>query len=460
MSALLLLALVGCGQESEETPSPAGPRVDSEARNVVLVVVDGLRPDHLKRNGFRRKTAPFLEELMETSAVFRNAFSAATSSAPTTASLLTSLYPPKHGLTESRESFERRRRTLETLGESLPQAKPLPTEIETLAELFAAAGYRTLGIVANPEATEARGFARGFQQYNLLEEGSAKEVAALAREWLAETEEPAPTSLAPTFLYLHFNDPQKPYVYRRPWYRDSLDPEKQARSAYASEISYTDKVLRELYEEQAWDHNTLLVVTSNHGEELWDHGETGHGFSLYNELLRILWFIHGPGVPSRSIEANVHLIDIAPTLLDLAGITFEPRDGLSHRHLLQDRPPPGVVHRLRGRTLFAHRERHRTTPRGSSDHLLAAIRGPYKLISGPEKEELFHWIDDPTEQRNLLGQASEPPEAADLRRALRGFRESFFVATETEDSESVDEKLERLLRESDSATEESPTGDS
>ncbi len=426
----------------------------------MLVVIDSLRPDHFKRNGFRRKTAPFLEDLMDTSAVFRNAFSAATSSAPATASLLTSLYPPSHGLTESRESFERRRRTLETLGETLPDARPLPAEVETLAELFAAAGYRTLGIVANPEATEARGFGRGFQQYSLLEGGSAKDVTARARQWLTvdeNGEDPEPGEPPPTFLYLHFNDPQQPYVYRRPWYRDSLDPEKQARSAYASEISYTDKALRELYEEQGWSEDTLLVVTSNHGEELWDHGGTGHGFSLYNELLRILWLIRGPGVPSRTIEANVHLVDIAPTVLDLAGIAFEPRDGLSHHHLLQEHPPRGVVHRLRGRTLFAHRERHRTTPGGTSDHLLSAIRGPYKLISGPGTEELFHWIEDPTEQQNLLDQVPEPPEAADLRRALEVFRETFFVpeaADDSEDSESVGEKLERLLRESEATPSE------
>ena len=297
---------------------------------------------------------------------------------------------------------------------------------------------------------------------SLLVDGSAKDVTDLARQWLTADDDESggePEESPPTFLYLHFNDPQRPYVYRRPWYRDSLDPEKQARSAYASEISYTDKALRELYEEQGWSHDTLLVVTSNHGEELWDHGGTGHGFSLYNELLRILWFIRGPGVPSRTIEANVHLTDIAPTVLDLAGIHFEPRDGLSHRHLLEEHPPRGVVHRLRGRTLFAHRERHRTTPGGSSDHLLAAIRGPYKLIAGPETEELFHWIDDPAEEQNLLDQASVPEEAADLRRALQVFRESFFVPAAADDPESVNEKLERLLRESEATRSEAESAD-
>lgn len=444
---LLLLLVSACGGEGEDPPGPRPePSIGAKPRTVVLVVVDSLRPDHLKRNGYRRNTAPFLEELMDSSAVFRNTFSASTSSAPATASLLTSLYPPRHGVTESQESFSRRTRTLETLGQAPPEQTALPEDTPTLAELFVDAGYRTLGIVANPDCSEDRGFHRGFEQFRLLADGSAREVTDQARTWLAEPEKPTPT-----FLYLHFNDPQKPYIFRRPWYRDSLEPEKQARSAYDSEISFTDKALQELFDDMGWARDTLLFVTSNHGEELWDHGGVGHGFSLYNELLRIFWIIRGPGVPDRTIEANVHSIDIIPTLLDLAGIPFEPRDGLSHLHLLQKRPPKGVIHRLRGRTLFAHRERHRTTPAGHSDHLLAAIRGPYKLISGPQGDLLFHWIDDPGELEDLLARTPEHEQGADLRRALDNFRETYFSGEDEETvEESVSQRLERLLHKSQS----------
>ena len=149
---LLLLHFTGCARSSSEPQAgqPAGPRP-----NVVLVVIDVLRADHMPFLDYSRNTAPFLGELAARGVVFRHTHSASSWTAPATASILTSLFPHQHrvitGLTESRNF----RLTLHRI----------PEEAVTVAELFQENGYRTFGVTDNVNVSARLGFEQGFDRF-------------------------------------------------------------------------------------------------------------------------------------------------------------------------------------------------------------------------------------------------------------------------------------------------------
>ncbi len=433
--ALLLLAglflAAGC--------SPPG-KAEPEARpNVVLIVIDTFRPDHLGINGYRRATAPFLEGLLERSTVFPRASSTSSWTAPATSSLFTGLYPPRHGVTEGFLAYRQRSQTVEELLGQTITLNRLPADVATLPELLKRAGYGTFGLATNINIGPEIGFDRGFDRFEKMTDRSARKVAERLQPWHDELLGPRPS-----FLYLHFNDVHEPYQPRAPWYRVEGDELARTVSAYDSEISFLDRVIEELYGELGWDRGTLLVVVSDHGEEFREHGQIGHQFTLYQELTGVLLAFSGEdlGIPAAAVEMPASLIDVAPTILGRLGIPAPAdRDGRSlARFLVAGGRPPGE---LAERTLFAHRLRHRTRSGRGLQHLWAAVRGPWKLIEHPSGGRLYHLEEDPAEKHNRL---EEHPEiAAELRRELDHFRAQGFRQNGDEVEIELDrETLERL----------------
>jgi choline-sulfatase len=214
-------------------------------------------------------------------------------------------------------------------------------------------------------------------------------------------------SSAPYFLYAHFNDPHQPYRRRAPWYEPATDETRDAISRYDSEIRFMDESLARLYREMGWEENTVLVVVSDHGEELMQRGRMAHGFSLFDELNRVLMIVRAPGlVGLRDSSVNVSLVDVLPTVLDLAGIPpVEGRDGRSLDGLLPE-----------GRPIFAHRGRASGTA-----NLWAVIQGKWKLIVSDKdgSEQLFDLRADPGETVNVAGERAEVTSA--LRERLGEF---------------------------------------
>ncbi len=387
----LVLAVGGCGRVEDGSHGEHSPPVDpARARpNVVLIVMDTFRPDHLSLNGYERRTAPFLEGLMERSTVFTQAFSTSSWTAPATSSLVTGLYPMRHGVTEGFLAHRRRSATLEDLVGETMALNRLPGDQETLAELLRGHGYATFGLASNINIGSEIGFDRGFDRFAKLIGTPAKGVSAEGlAEKLSEWREQI-VNARPYFLYLHFNDVHKPYEPRTPWFEedraDGGEPHSSDVAAYDSEIGYLDSVLSKLYADYEWGRETLLVIVSDHGEEFGDHGQYGHLFSLYDELVRVLFVISGEtlGIPARRIGVQASLIDVMPTVVDLVGL--EPplnRDGQSLAGLLaaqSSRPPNGVFER---RTLFAHRVRRRPQE-NTEEHLWSAMRMPWKLVIPP-----------------------------------------------------------------------------
>lgn len=317
MAGAVLAVALACGDAS---PRP----------HVLLVTVDTLRADRLGAYGYTRPTSPNLDRLAREGALFEVAYAPTGATGPSHATLFTSRYPLAH--------------RVERNGLVLP-----PSE-RTLAELLHEAGYETAAFVSSYPVTRRYGLDQGFSHYDEsfdtesdtleLEEWSGERVEGAfdrrgratlraARAWLEQRD-----ARERLFLWVHLFDPHDPYVapprFARPFLASGQDERARAGALYDAEIAYTDAVLGRLVEAfEAWagQGSTLLVVTADHGEGLWDHGWRMHNRYLYEEETRVPLVWRWPGrIPAGlRIGQPVHLADVAPTLLGLLGI---PRDGL------------------------------------------------------------------------------------------------------------------------------------
>lgn len=372
----------------------------AEPDNVVLVVIDTLRRDHLPTYGYRRQTAPFLDRLAREGAAL-DGVSPTSWTKPATASLLTGLHPLSH--------------------QAIGRLDALPEEAETLAERLKGEGYRTLGISANGWISGEFGFHQGFDELLLLDTEGAEVVN---RKLFPRLEKLAP----PYFLYVHYIDPHAPYDPRTAWDGgalpealraqgpvsvESLDPftvrrrpaEYMARvhDLYDGEIRGADRALEGLVgelERRGLMKNTILVVTSDHGEELEDHGQMSHGLSLYEEVVRVPLVIHAPHRIAAGLRGGLaSLVDVVPTLTEILGLSGgEDLDGVSLAGRL-----------LRGETA-AETERPFLLHLDHMDGVgLALTRGSDKLVLGklPYRKEVYDLATDPAERRNLLGRSAQ-----------------------------------------------------
>ena len=366
------LAFAGCG---------ARPPLPSDW-NVVVILIDTLRADHLPFYGYPVATAPYLSELAERGTVFRRAHSSSSWTAPATASLFTSLHPFQHGVMTGMAAS----RSLKI------ELNRIPEELLTLGELFRDQGFRTFAVTDNLNICEAEGFDQGFDFFQNYHFSTAPALNAKVLEWESELR-----AAERYFLYLHYVDPHIPYRPREPWYVAGETEQQDTLNRYDSEIRFTDEYIRALGERLGWHERTLVVVLSDHGEEFGEHGGTKHGRTLYREVLDIPLLFYAPGLlpGEQTVMARVSIIDVLPTLAELIGAAPSPQfEGESLLPLLGG--DPGAV-----RTLYADLYRRRKSVVGESGPLLlqSVIRGDLKLItsnSGPDL--LFDLEIDPWEQ--------------------------------------------------------------
>jgi choline-sulfatase len=338
----LPLLLLACRGAAPPPPTP----------DVVLVVVDTLRADHLSLYGHDLATSPTLDALASESTVFERALSHAGWTLPAMASILTGRLPSEHMATRDPQDVLRFNR----LDEQTP----------TLASLLAAEGYRTAAWVNNTYMAPEFGLNRGFEHYDYegsggLEGRSAEATVQAALTWLAQSDQPG-------FAFIHIMEPHYPYLppehLRRRFtgpepppvdllffsatelatdarWRKRFSPDQEAwiGRLYDEEVLAADEAIGQLVEglqtQGRWDR-TLLAVTADHGEELWDHGAFEHGHALYGELIRVPMLLRAPGAPSRQEAALVQHVDLFRTLLAMTGT--EPPPG-SHGLDLRDPLP-------------------------------------------------------------------------------------------------------------------------
>ena len=302
LAALLIAACGGADRSGEldvltsaEAPVGLEPGL-AEGRNVVVIVIDTLRADHLPFYGFERDTAPYLTSLADRGVVFERAWSTSSWTAPATASLFTSTHPNEHGVTMGLKVY----RTLE--GEHVGlELNRIPESLDTLPTVMKSLGYRTFGVADNPNIGSFMGFDRGFDEFVNLPKDTRERYGDKLNEVVTGWKDELLAG-EPYFLYLHYIEPHSPYR-RHDEYLEQPDvvPEDEMMDldAYASEIRYADERIRELGEMLSWDDNTLIVFASDHGQAFDEHGHKGHGFYLYNELTQIPLFVHlsGEGAP-------------------------------------------------------------------------------------------------------------------------------------------------------------------
>ncbi len=383
--------------------------------NVLLVTIDTLRADRLGCYGYGPAATPILDALAARGVRFTTAVAHAPLTAPSHASILTGLLPLGHGVRDN-------------------GAFVLPPSPTTLAEVFRDAGYRTAAFVSGFPLDHRFGFARGFETYDdqMLRgrdsrrtpyvERTAVESTRRAVDWIRA----AP---APWFVWVHYFDPHAPY-----------EPPGElaarfASSPYDGEIASVDRELgRLLTASDTAPSSALVLVTSDHGESLGEHGEATHGVFVYDATLRVPWIMAGPGIARGRVSSVVARgIDVAPTLLDYAGLRV-PRglQGRSLRPAANGREMPDAP--AYAESLFC-----RLNLGWAELHAWRTAR--WKLVEAP-RPELYDLDADPAETRDVSVDREDEAEA--LRSALRRALEARPPDASTVPGNEVRERLRAL----------------
>lgn len=289
--------------------------------NLVVILIDTLRADHLGSYGYERDTSPFMDSLAHRGVRFDRAISTAPWTDPAVLSLMTGLYPSDLWEVGSRRNV---------MGRGFPEA------VESFPESLAAAGYQTIAVVDHPSLVPNR-FGQGFDIYRMLSHGNAATITTPPYEVLRVVERLLRESGDSVFLYLHLLYPHLPYEAPEgyhglfgPGEREEVrDNRVGLLNLYDSQIRLSDDVvaaLMSVFESQGLADDFVLAIVSDHGEAFWDHDLFAHGNSLYNELLRIPLLLYGPGrIPEGLVvEDVVQIVDLGPTLLELAGVAVPP----------------------------------------------------------------------------------------------------------------------------------------
>jgi arylsulfatase A-like enzyme len=410
----VLAALAGAG-----TACRARPAIE----RVVLVSIDTLRPDHLGAYGYARPTSPVLDALAARGVLFEDASSPSPWTLPAHASLLTGLYPGRHGV-KGHDRY-------------------LPAAVPTLASLLGRAGWTTAAVVNSHNLGPRFGLDRGFQQFLYVEEVAAQRAPTTrlvdqALAWLRRHRD------RPFFLFLHSYDVHSDYASLPEHERAFASPyDGPADGTTAQLIAFREGRVRlsardaphlvDLYDAgirqmdaelgrllsalsaEGLAEGTLLVVTSDHGEEFFEHGGVLHGCTQYEEVVRVPLVVSGPGVAAgRRVAVPASLLDVMPTVLGRLGVAFPPGlDGEDLGGLLSGGARPGLAERV----LFGEADHHNV----EHDITRAARRASWKLhfnrLSG--EAALFDLRSDPGERTDLA--PARPEVARELRSRLDRF---------------------------------------
>ncbi|NIM07318.1 MAG: sulfatase-like hydrolase/transferase, partial [Armatimonadetes bacterium] len=313
--------------------------------NIVVILVDALRPDHLGTYGYPRPTSPNLDRLAEDSIVFENAFAQSHSTFLSVPSLFTSLFPLE--ATKKKLGFF-----------------SLREETTTLAERLVRAGYLTAAFSTNVIVHSDYGLHQGFANFFCEHDLPAVPLTDEVLKWLEKN------SRRPFFLYMHYMDTHSPYApqgrfhaefvpqdYRpsrkiilrahgrdlkrliKIGYEFTEEDKAFVTGSYDGEIAFVDwnigRIIERLRQMDLYD-DTVVLLLADHGEELWEHGSVEHAKTLYDEIIRVPLILKLPASEARSgerVSTAVELLDVHPTLIELAGLP--PTPGARGKSLLE-----------------------------------------------------------------------------------------------------------------------------
>ncbi len=360
------------------------------ARTVILVTLDTTRADHLGCYGYREGHTPVLDGLAAEAVLFEQAQAPVPVTLPSHTSMFTGEYPPVHGV---------RYNGMFHVAESSVM----------LAERFKDAGFRTAAIPAAYPVARETGLAQGFEVYRDLfseskgtlsadAERKAEEVTRLGVEWLRGMGDDARI-----FLWLHYFDAHGPHAPPFPYSAQFRD------RPYDGEIAYIDQALGALIEglktAGRWD-DAVVMIAGDHGEALYEHGEPAHSDLVYQSTLHVPLLVKAPGMRPHRVSDPVSLVDVAPTLLELAGLKRPPLAGESLVPLLRGKTVPMRVVYFES---LADSLLYGWSP------LEGVRRGNWKYIRS-SSPELYDLASDPGERSDRHG--ADRDVAQDLAQAL------------------------------------------
>lgn len=432
--ALPRTAAMAQDEVPDETP-------DRAPWSVLLITVDCLRPDHMSLYGYERDTTPHLDAFAEEAMVFGNVFATSAWTSPGIASLLTGYYPPVHAQ-NGRFSF-------------------YDKEMSSALRVFAAAGYDVLGKNIHGPSLQDLGFQRPIKG------NAAKGLAELENFVEGRADDPDPF-----FAWVHIKEPHLPFAPSEKnanrWIDTSRSspgidavrdywvifrPEVDVPYRHPGKVAFTDEdipVIRALYDGDVADaderlgkliermrdngllERTIVVISADHGEELFEHGWIGHASTsydgkLYDELIRIPLLIRLPDASKRGrFDALAQGTDLMPTLFDILGFDAGQLDPAMQGHSLMP-VVDGEAQEVRDYVFAETTIKGWTTPKGEMGRRVVAVRSRnQKLMRVPVGErgeegegfrvEGYDLRDDPGEQSDIY--ASRRAEFAELERAL------------------------------------------
>lgn len=430
----VFVVIQGGGWLGEKIKTANLPDAQADAPNVIVIVVDTLRADHLFSYGYERETSPFMDSLAAEGVHFENAISPSSWTQPSHASMLTGRYTYEHQA----------------------ETQPLDATYPTIGEAMQAQGYRTGAFSANTLFfTRRQGFGRGFLYFEdnyrsisdaflnsslygfifdfyslrkaLNYEGVptrkyAEDINRSALNWIEKDED------KPFFVFMNYFDVHDPYTPPEPYrsryasvsnpgglingfmerYHPILTPEQLQSEidAYDGSIAYVDDQIKSLFsglEQRGLLENTIVIITSDHGESLGEHGLLQHSASLYLQEIHVPLIIWGPGhIPARpAIDTPISTTALPATILSLIKSTDETFPGPSLSLLIEDKTsgqtwpdPISEVAQMDG-----------AAEQNPSTH------GEMKSVVDPEMqyivhenfgEELYNWRTDPQETNNII----------------------------------------------------------
>ncbi len=432
-------------------PGSASNRAEPHARpgspNIVFIVLDTVRADHLSSYGYSRPTTPNIDRLARHGVLFENAIAPTSWTLASHASMFTGLLPHQHGA---------------------DWANPLPPGPRTLADVLRSWGYATAGFAANFDyCQKGWGIGRGFNTYvddseslshnledtlagtaliqplyqrycrfDYLDRQDAREINDEVFRWIRRPPK------RPFFLFINYFDTHVPYLTESPYnHRFGKIPDKLVHklfdalqspgaphgitpsdraaliAGYDNCLAYLDAQVGRLLDvlhESPGGKDTIIIITSDHGEEFGEQGWYSHGYNLYREALHVPLIIAGPGIP-RGVRIR-HLVrtrDLFSTVLDFAGGGKAPfnRDSLARFWM------PGFTPRPFDN--FVISELVPIFNEGGKQAMISLTTPQWQYIySSDGRQELYHWTADPLDQTNLAESSAVRATMEELRRRL------------------------------------------
>jgi arylsulfatase A-like enzyme/Tfp pilus assembly protein PilF len=387
-------------------------------RNVLLISIDTCRADYLGCYGYQHKTTPNIDAIAKQSIVFENVISPIPLTLPAHASMLTGTIPPYHGVHDNFDYW-------------------LDDSHVTLAEILKGHGFATGAVVSAFVLDSKFGIKQGFDSYHhdfgeepaggRAKERKGQETSSLAVKWLEKHKADR------FFLFVHYYDPHRQYDPPEPFASQFAD------NLYAGEIAYTDyciaRVIQKLKDLGLFD-STLVVITSDHGEMLGEHGESDHGYFIYQSAIKVPLIIKMPGKhKSRVVRQLAGLIDIVPTICSLLGVQPPPQaQGTDLSDYFTEEGSAKEERYIYAESLFGTKY--------NANSLLGVVTNRWKYIQ-TTRPELYDVIEDPQESNNLTDKL--PRRAHLMRERLRETLEQTIRENQSDSRAQLDsESIKRL----------------